>query len=440
MLADADADGTGAVPPSGGAATRFLWGAATSSHQVEGGNDRNDWWAFEAEPGRIKDGSRSGSACLSWERWEDDLDQVRALGLNAYRFSLEWSRIELEPGRYDDRALSRYRAMLEGCRARGIAPMLTLHHFTNPRWFAMLGGWEVRRNLSHFERFARLAGERFGDLVDHWITVNEPEVYGFHGYDAGIWPPGVRDRSRALAVIANMLEGHALAARALRETDRVDADGDGRAALIGVAKHWILLEPRRGWFPLDRIATAIQHRVFNVAVIRALAGGPIEFSVPGARPVKRAVEALRGSSDFLGVNYYTRWMVSALGPEARTARRGAAVSDLGWEIYPQGLERALRECSAFGLPLYVTENGVADATDSLRPGFVRATFDALDRARSAGLDLRGYFHWSLMDNFEWADGYTGRFGLFEVDFTRPEGPRRERASARAYAEGVRQRP
>jgi len=424
------------APP---APRRFLWGTATSSHQVEGGNDKNDWWEFEARPGTIRDGARSGAACLSWERYEEDLDLVRGLGLNAYRFSLEWSRIEPEAGRYDEAALARYRAMLEGCRARGITPILTLHHFTNPLWFAALGGWEERRNLPHFERFARLAGERFGDLVDYWITVNEPEVYGFHGYDAGIWPPGVKDRSRALIVISNLLEAHALAARALRETDRVDADGDGRSALTGVAKHWVLLEPRLRWSPLDRFATSVQHRVFNVAVVRALAGGPIELSVPGARSVRREVEALRGSSDFLGVNYYTRWMVSAFGGEPRTARRGAPVSDLGWEIYPEGLERALRECSAFGLPMIVAENGLADAADAWRPAFIRATLAALDRARASGLDVRGYLHWSLMDNFEWADGYQGRFGLYGVDFLRPEGPRRERPSAQVYAEEVRRR-
>jgi beta-glucosidase len=305
--------------------------------------------------------------------------------------------------------------MLEGCRARGITPLLTLHHFTNPLWFSAMGGWEERRNLPHFERFARLAGERFGDLVDHWVTVNEPEVLGFHGYDAGIWAPGVRDRSRALVVIANLLEAHGLAARALRETDRVDADGDGRAVLTGVAKHWVLLEPRSRWSQLDRFATSVQHSVFNVAVVRALCGGPIEFSVPGARPVRREVESLRGSSDFLGVNYYSRWMVSALGRVPRTARVGATVSDLGWEIFPEGMERALRECALFGLPMIVTENGLADAADAWRPAFIRASLAAMDRARAAGADVRGYFHWSLMDNFEWSWGYTRRFGIVHVD-------------------------
>lgn len=264
----------------------FLWGAGSSSHQVEGGNDRNDWWDWEQRPGAIKDGTRSGSACLSWERYEEDLDLVRGLGLNAYRLSLEWSRIEPEPGRYDEAALARYRAMLEACRARGIFPMLALHHFTNPRWFAALGGWEERRNLPHFERFARLAGGRFGDLVDDWITVNEPEVLGFYGYASGIWPPGVTDRSRALVVIANLLEAHGLAAQALRAADRRDADGDGRSTWIGATKHWVLLEPRRAWWPLDRLAADVQNRVFNEAVVRALAGGEIHLSIPGAGTVR----------------------------------------------------------------------------------------------------------------------------------------------------------
>ncbi len=417
----------------------FLWGAGTSAHQVEGGNNRNDWWDWERIPGTILDGTRSGAACLSWGRYEEDLDLLRSFGLDAYRFSIEWSRIEPAPGRYDESALDHYRRVLLGCRARGITPMVTLHHFTNPRWFAALGGWEAAKNIPHFVRFARLAGERYGDLVDLWITINEPEVLGFRGYDEGVWPPGVRDRSRALQVIANLLEAHALASAALRETDRVDADGDGAAALIGVAKNWVLLEPLRVWMPLEHVSAALQHRVFNVAVARALRGDPIDLSIPGARPVRRRVDALSGSSDFLGVNYYTRWMVSIGGKEPRVARPGSAVSDLGWEVFPEGLERTLLSCAAFGLPLYVTENGIADKEDRLRPAFIRESLAALDRARAKGANVRGYFHWSLLDNFEWNDGYRGRFGLSAVDFESPGRPRTPRPSARVYAEEVERR-
>jgi len=421
-------------------APRFLWGAGTSAHQVEGGNDRNDWWDWEQLPGTIRGGDRSGAACLSWERYEEDLDLLRSFGLDAYRFSIEWSRIEPEAGRYDETAIDHYRRMLLACRARGITPMVTLHHFTNPRWFAALGGWEDPKNLPHFARFARLAGERYGDLVDLWITINEPEVLAFHAYDEGTWPPGVKDRSRTLAVIGNLLEAHALASAALRETDRVDADGDGKPALIGVAKHWVILEPLRPWSPLEHLSAWIQDQVFNVAVVRALRGDPIDLSVPGARPVRRKVDALRGSSDFLGVNYYTRWMVNIglndtrVGKEPRVARPGAAVSDLGWEVYPEGLERAIRSCASFGLPLYVTENGIADGQDRQRPGFIRQSLAAMDRARAHGADVRGYFHWSLLDNFEWDDGYAGRFGLCAVDFEKADRPRMPRPSARVMAE------
>jgi beta-glucosidase len=414
----------------------FLWGAAVSAHQVEGGNDGSDWWDWELLPGKIRGDARSGSACLHWDRYEEDLDLLRGLGLNAFRFSIEWSRVEPEPGRYDEAALAHYRALLEACRARGITPMVTLLHFTIPRWFAALGGFEKRENLKHFERFARLAGERYGDLVDWWVTVNEPEVVAFYGYDVGAWPPGIRSRARALQVIANLLEAHALAARALRETDKVDADGDGHAVLAGVAKHWVLLEPKNAWSATDRFATAAQHAVFNQAVVRALAGGPIELRIPGCKPAIRDAGLMKGSSDFLGVNYYTRWMVSLFGGDSRTARRGAPVSDLGWEIFPEGLERAIRECSVYGLPMVITENGVADASDARRPDFIRSSLAALDRARAGGADVRGYFHWSLMDNFEWADGHEGRFGLYSVDFDHPEGPRGKRPSADCYAAEV----
>jgi len=352
---------------------------------------------------------------------------------------VEWSRLEPEPGRYDDDALEHYRAVARACRARGLSPMVTLHHFTIPRWFAAKGGFERHENIPQFIRFVRWIGAGLGDLVDHWITVNEPEVLGFYGYASGIWPPGVADRSRALIVIANLLEAHALASHALRETDCSDADGDGRATVIGAAKHWVHLDPRRAWHPLDRAAASVQHRVFNVAVARALAGHPIELSIPGARTVRRRVDALAGSSDFLGVNFYTRWMVSLVGKDPRSAKRGAPVNDLGWEIDAGGLGRALDACRVFGLPMIVTESGIADAADRWRPAFIRDSLASLDRARAGGADVRGYYHWSLMDNFEWADGYRGRFGLYAVDFQDPRLPRRARPSARVYAEEVARR-
>jgi beta-glucosidase len=414
----------------------FLWGVATSAYQIEGGIAGNDWADWERLPGKVRGGACSGEACGSWERWERDLDRIQALGLNAYRFSLEWSRVEPEEGRFDEAALARYRDILTGCRARGITPMLTLHHFTNPRWFLARGGWEERANLPSFERYARVAGERFGDLVDLWITINEPEVYGFYAYDAGIFPPGIRDRARALRVIANLLEAHGLASQALRAADRVDADGDGHAVLVGAAKHWVLLEPRNRWSALDRIAAVAQHRVFNVAVARALAGGLIDLWIPGVPAVKRRVDALEGASDFLGVNYYTRWQVGIGGSEPMSARPGAVKNDLGWEILPEGLEVALRACARFHVPLMVTENGIADAADRWRPDFIRASLAALDRARAAGADVRGYFHWSLMDNFEWQEAYEGKFGLYALDQAGGTG---ERPSARIYAEEVARR-
>jgi len=416
--------------------TSFLWGAGTSAHQVEGGNDRNDWWDWEALSGTIRGGDRSGFACRHWERYESDLDLLLAAGLRAYRFSLEWSRIEPEPGRYDEDALDHYRRVLLACKARDIVPVVTLHHFTNPRWFAAAGGWEDPRNLPRFGRYARLAGERYGDLVDWWVTVNEPEVLAFRGYDEGTWPPGVKDRGRALQVIANLLEAHAIASAALREADRTDADQDGHAVRIGIAKHWVLFEPLRNWWPLERISAAIQHRVFNVALGRALRGDGIDLSIPGVKPVRRRGDSLRGASDFFGVNYYTRWMVTMSAREPRVPRPGSPVSDLGWEVYPQGLERALAETAVYGLPLVVTENGIADEHDLLRPDFIRESLAALDRARARGIDVRGYLHWSLLDNFEWNEGFHGRFGLYAVEFSDPALPRTARPSCRVLAEEI----
>jgi len=411
----------------------FLWGAATSAHQVEGGNTQNDWWRFEQRPGAIRGGRGSGDACRHLERFDADFALAAGDGHNAHRLSFEWSRLEPARGRFDPGAVAHYHEVLASLRRHRLTPVVTLHHFTNPCWVVEAGGWESRATVDAFESFVRFCAREYGGEVDWWCTVNEPEVYAFRGWSEGLWPPCVKDDSRALCVIANQLEAHGRAYRVLHAEDRADADGDGVPARVGFAKHRIQLEPLRRWNPLDHLQAHLEDRVFNDAVEQAAVTGRIELGIPGARPVRRDVPELRGAMDWYGLNYYTRWMVRSLSPEPHVARPGAPRNDLGWELWPEGLGRAVAAAARLGRPVLVTENGVADAHDRLRPAAIVAFVEAMHSAMAGGAPVLGYLHWSLLDNFEWADGYEGRFGLYAVDFDDPERPRTRRRSAEVLA-------
>jgi beta-glucosidase len=411
----------------------FLWGAGTSAHQVEGDNRLNDWWRFEHCPGVIAGGVGSGEACRHFSRFDEDFALAQADGHNAHRLSLEWSRIEPKRGQFDAGAVAHYHAVLASLRTRGLTPVVTLHHFTNPLWIADAGGWESRATVDHFADFVRFCAREFGGEVDWWCTVNEPEVFAFRGWSEGIWPPAVRDNSRALVVIANQLEAHGRAYRVLHEEDRSDADGDGVPARVGFAKHVVQLEALRAWHPLDRLVAHFERRLFIDAVERAAMDGEIDLSIPGARRVRRTLPELEGALDWYGLNYYTRWRVKSLVPAPHVATPGAPLNDLGWEIWPEGFRRALVAAGRFGKPVLVTENGVADARDAIRPRAIVEFAQAMHAAIAGGVRVLGYLHWSLLDNFEWADGWHGRFGLYGVDPARPGAPRERRRSAEVLA-------
>ncbi len=412
----------------------FHWGAAMSAHQVEGGNRGNDWWRFEQQPGAIRGGDRSGEACRHWERFDEDFARSAAYGHTMHRLSLEWSRIEPGPGRFDPEAVAHYHEVFASLARHRLVPLVTLHHFTLPLWVADAGGWDDPGTIGRFERFVRFCAREYGGEVDWWCTVNEPEVQAFRGFDEGTWPPGRRDDAAALRALANLLEAHGRAAAALREEDRADADGDGRAALGGIAKNVVAVEADRPWFAPDVARTWIEDRVYNAAVLSAPVTGAIAVSLPGVPAVRRRVPELARSLDWIGVNQYTRWRVRTFSRMPHVARRGAPLTDIGWEIWPEGLARAVRRAAdATGAPVLVTEHGFADAADAFRPRALVESLVALGREIARGTPVLGYLHWSLMDNFEWAEGYAGRFGLEAVDFSDPARPRTPRPSAEALA-------
>ena len=406
----------------------FWWGAATSAHQVEGGNRANDWWRFEQAHGLS-----SGAACRHWERFDEDFARAAADGHTMHRLSFEWSRIAPARGRLDADAIAHYHAVLASLRRHGLTPLVTLHHFTLPLWVADAGGWESRATLDAFDGFVRFCAREYGGEVDWWCTVNEPEVYAFRAYSEGIWPPAVRDDRRALAVLANLLEAHGRAFRILHAEDRVDADGDGHAVRASFAKHLVQLVPHAWWNPMDRVRARIEDAVFNAAVLEAGVTGAIDLGIPGAGRVRRQVPELAASLDYQGLNYYTRWSVRAWGGDPHVARPGAPVNDLNLEVWPEGLAHAARRAATTGVPVLVTEHGFADAADRLRPRALVESLAALRRATARGVPVLGYLHWSLLDNFEWADGWRGRFGLDRVDETADACPRLPTRSAALFS-------
>jgi beta-glucosidase len=419
----------------------FLFGTATSATQVEGHCTTTDWYEF-ARVGRVKGGARLDVAADFWNRWPDDVALQRGLGMNAARLSLEWGRIEPRPGAVDRAALEHYRAILGAHVDAGIRPMVTLHHFALPTWMADRGGLLAPELPERLARFARVAFDALGDLVPHWITINEPNVLVAHAHLLGVWPPAHTSPMEAVVAHHRLLEAHVRMYRALHDADR---RGD---VSVGVAHHLRPAEPRDPQRVADRAASRVFNAVFNEAFARALARGELVSRRADPWLVRLGAfdpREARGTQDFLGVNYYSR---DRLGFDPRLAREmfiardippGAEKNDLGWEIYPDGLLTVLEAWSrrTGGLPVYVTENGVADARDALRPRFLVRHLERVAEALARGIDVRGYYHWSLLDNFEWAEGYAPRFGLVAVDYA--TGKRTPRPSAEVYARIARAR-
>lgn len=371
----------------------FLWGAATSAHQVEGGNAANQWWAWEQRPD-TPCAEPSGAACEHLTRYPQDLALLAEVGLNCYRFSVEWSRVEPRPGDFSARWLAHYREMAACCRRLELLPVVTLHHFTDPLWVAAAGGWENPQTAGWFARYATRVIEALGDLAALVITINEPNIPALLGYELGVFPPGRRERAARLRVTDTFLSGHRAAVEAVRSvTMRLP---------VGLA-----------------LAMAEWH---------VLPGG--EAHVEEWRGIREDI-FLPGCAgdDFLGVNTYTRHRLGSegwLGEEP-----GVELTAAGWEFWPEAVEATLRRAwSMCGgrLPLILTETGVATDDDARRVEFLERAVAAMERARVGGVDVRGFIAWSALDNFEWQHGYSQRFGLIAVD--RATQRRTLRASAR----------
>jgi beta-glucosidase len=404
----------------------FRWGTATAAHQVEGENTRNDWWAWEQEPGRILRGDKSGKACDWWGgRWKEDLDRAAQAGQNAHRLSVEWSRIEPEPGRWDETALEFYRELLAGMRARGIEPMVTLHHFSNPLWLAERGGWENPGVVDRFRSFVRCTVSALQDLADLWVTINEPNVYAYLAIASHEFPPGRQSITAAFRVMRHQILAHAAAYHVIHEIQP--------HARVGIAPQYRGMIPHTAG-PMDSRVARLQAYIFNDLIPLSLRDGKLRFPVGRGR-VKQAA----GTLDFLGLNYYSCDHVSfAINrPGELFGRRfypeGSDLSDIGHNAnVPEGMRMAIEWAVRFDLPIYITENGIEDEHDLIRPRYLAQHLHQVWYAANIGRPVLGYYHWTLVDNFEWERGWTQKFGLWALNPVTQE--RTERPSARFYSE------
>ena len=408
----------------------FLWGASTSAHQVEGNNVHSDWWAWE-QAGRVKD--RSGLACDHYRRFEQDFDLAVSLGHRAHRCSIEWARLEPAEGQWDDDALRHYVDVVRALRRRRLEPVITLHHFTNPQWFLARGGWTHPRSVEWFTRYVQRVARAVGDSVRYWVTINEPLVYTRLHYIQGLGPPGARDLGQALQVVEHLIRGHAAAYHALHEARRT---GWPRPR-VSIAHHLPEFWPCRRWSPQDHWITRVTDQIFNLTFVRALTEGRAE--VPGVAAWR--IPEARATLDYLGVNFYgrqfIRWAPQAgVWPGSRCdldhhPREVTERTSLGWDVHPDSFTHVLCRMGQMGLPLLVTENGAYMEEDARRGRYLVGHIQAMARAMRRGAPVIGYCCWSLLDNFEWADGFGPRFGIIAVDYATQR--RTVRDSGRQYA-------
>jgi len=403
----------------------FLWGTATAAHQVEGQNENNNWYAWENEPGRIHNGDKAGLACDWWNgRWQEDLSNAARAGQNAHRFSIEWSRIQPDANTWDEKALEKYREMIQGMKKLGMEPMLTLHHFSDPLWIYNQGGWENKDTIDHFIKYVRYAINGLKDLVDFWVTINEPAVYTVGGYLGGGFPPGKNDLGQAYNVLSNLIKGHAAAYHVIHE---IQPD-----AKVGIAKQYRAMAPSRHWFPPDRWITRFSSKSFNDAFMGPIIDGNFRFAFK-----KEHIPQAIGTQDYVGINYYSQDQIrfKPLAFDAVFQERhflpDAQLSGTGFIAnVPEGMRAALKWAHQFNLPIYITENGVEDTQDTMRPAYLLEHLRKVWDAANSNWQVKGYFHWSQVDNFEWERGWSQRFGLWGIDPKTQE--RTHRTSADLY--------
>jgi beta-glucosidase len=391
----------------------FFWGAGISAYQAEGNNVNSDWWGWEKEAG-LKEAS--GLACRHYELYREDFDLASSLNHNAHRLSIEWSRIEPEEAKFSTKEIEHYQDVILSLKEHNIEPIVTLHHFTNPIWFANLGGWLNKNAQKYFLHYVERTVEALCDKVRFWVTINEPMVYVYYSYILGVWPPQQESFLKAKFVTDNLIISHI---KAYKLIHRIYKRRKLPPPFISIAKNLQAFVPCLPT-PKNKFAIYLRNRLFNFAFLERL---------------------IRAKSlDFIGLNYYTRSLVevenwglrSLLLDTCSKGHSSLKKNSLGWDIYPEGLYNLLLRLKKYNLPLFILENGICTPDDNLRWDFIYEHLENLSLAMAQGICVLGYIYWSLIDNFEWDKGFDPRFGLVEVDYSTYKRTIRE--SARKFSE------
>ena len=358
----------------------FLWGAATSSYQIEGDNVNSDWWAWEQQ-GKTKD--ISGDACDYWHRWKSDHDLLSELGVNAFRLSIEWSRFEPQEGEFSSEAIEHYRQLLQDLKKRNIKTVVTFWHWVSPQWFQEKYGLHRTDSVEIFARYGKRIIDELGDLIDIVVTINEPAMPLVFGFLLGKYPPGKMNWLAYKKASKNLAAAH-------KEIYKYSKEKNENIP-VGITMLYNFFEPANKNNPLDRLVVALFKRFWN-------------DSFP---------DSIKGHMDYVGLDYYFHRRLSIFGQRNENKK----TTDVGWEIYPVGIYEVLKELKEkYVLPIYIMENGLADAKDAERTAFIENHLLFVHKAIAEGVPVRGYFHWSLLDNYEWLYGYGPRFGLVEIDY------------------------
>ena len=390
----------------------LLLGSATASLQIEGG-DRNNSWFQWAQEGHIKDNTHCITSCDHWNRIDKDISLMKELNQQIYRMGIEWSRIEPQQGVFNNEAIEHYKDEIIKLKEAGIEPLITLHHFSNPLWIENMDGWLNPKVIDFFARYTEVIAQNLGDLVSDWITINEPNVYLAFGFVQGIWPPGHQNILDYFKGAKNMIRSHVHAYKILHKIRKLKGYNNTK---VGVANHLRIYDPKNNNF-LEKISCKLYEKLFQNIFIDGMGTGKIPFFLGGGFPEGRG-----NFMDFLGINYYSRDIISfSLNPfelfGKREVKEGSQLNDLGWEIYPEGIFRLAKQYyQKYKVPIYITENGTCDNEDKFRAKYIYDHLLNIKKAIEEGIDIQRYYHWSTMDNFEWIEGLSSRFGLIYVDY------------------------
>jgi len=414
----------------------FVWGVASAAHQVEGGhqdlNNFGDWEKRNKADGtpNIFNGDKSGLACDHWNRYPEDIQLMKNLGVDSYRFSVSWSKIMPKKGIVDTLALQHYVQVVDSLLAKNIKPMVTLHHFTHPLWFEQMGAFEKEENIKHFVDFSETVFLALNSKVDQWCTINEPGVYMFDGYFTGLFPPGKSDPVLAGQVLANLLRAHVQVYQKLKSLP-----GGGQAQ-IGLVKNMMQMDANGQYNVLDHLIKYFADSNYNEVTLETLTSNNFKFYMPTMVDMEATIDGANKSLDFIGLNYYSHYAFNFNGNIDESLEPmmypGETPTDMDYGMYPEGIYRAIKRISQLGVPIIITENGLADDIDNRRANFIDSYLYAVSKAIEDGYDVRGYYYWSLTDNFEWNLGFGERFGLYHMDFDTQKRTLRE--GAKTYIE------